>query len=263
MAELMTKIFDPKSISFESMGSHSCLGHINREQIINAIAIAGQNAPQGLDALMVKMRNDRNALDRLVAAIPGWLNTRQLSLPENALTVCFIAVQIATGKPIISQVPKLKSLLKRYSSRGKRCSSNVRKYQALIRRADRAMLTATQHKYEQLKAYIHSLDDAIKREKRALDIWAMQAATESNLCPHCQGTGVLGSTSCQSCQGVGIAIATTNDVYKSLRKLGLVSGQREFTSVHWPLICQCITWLLAEMGECQHIFYDVIGNECS
>ncbi|MDA1382079.1 hypothetical protein PCI56_26895 [Plesiomonas shigelloides subsp. oncorhynchi] len=57
---------------------------------------------------MVKIRNDRNALERLVAAIPAWLNTRKGAIPENAQAACLLAIQIATGKPIPAQLPRLK-----------------------------------------------------------------------------------------------------------------------------------------------------------
>ncbi|KAB7687902.1 hypothetical protein GBN24_13635 [Plesiomonas shigelloides] len=55
MTELMTKIFDPKTVSLETIGGTRGSGRINREQVINAVAMAGQKAPQGFDALMVKI----------------------------------------------------------------------------------------------------------------------------------------------------------------------------------------------------------------
>ncbi|KAB7687382.1 TIGR02642 family protein [Plesiomonas shigelloides] len=261
MTELMTKIFDPKTVSLETIGGTRGSGRINREQVINAVAMAGQKAPQGFDALMVKMRNDRNALERLVAAIPAWLNTRKGAIPENAQVACLLAIQIATGKPIPAQLPRLKTLLKQYSARGKRCASNVRKYQLRLRNAEKEMLTATPSQHERLSRYVESLNEAIRREREGLDSWAFRAAAESNLCPRCKGTGIYGVEPCASCHGVGAAVATSDDVYKSLRKLGLVSGKAQFATQHWPLICQCISWLLAEMEECQRTFMAVMEDE--
>lgn len=260
MTELMTNIFDPRAVMRDpSIPSSRC--RVTREQIINAVAISGQRAPAGFDAVMVKMRNDRNALERLIARIPDWLESRKGELPEKAEAVCLLAIQIATGKPIPAQLPRLKSLIKQYSARGKRCTSNVRKYQVLIRTAEKNMVSAIGREHERLSVQVENLHAAIKREREGLDSWAARAASESNLCPRCKGTGIYGVEQCPPCGGVGVTVATSDDVYKSLRTLGLVSGQREFTQQHWPLICQCISWLLAEMGECQRAFNAVMESE--
>lgn len=255
----MTKVFDPKS-ALSLVGKQSG-GKLTKEQIINAVSMAGQSHPQGFDALMVKIRDDRNALERLIACLPDWLQSVDVRLPASAEAVCMIGIQIATGKPLASQQGRLKTLLKHYSQRGRRAAARVRKFQMLLRKAENDLLGANERETLKLTRYIESMNVAIRRERDGLDKWAAEEAGKTTLCPRCASSGVFNGRQCDDCSGVGSMVATSQDVYRTLRMFGLVSSQRDFVAIHWPLICHCVTWLMAEMSECQREFNAVMREE--
>ena len=188
MLELYMRLFEARSVNFESRGS---IHGIGRDEVLGAAAVATKKHPLGNRVVLAEM-GDQHSLSEL----DSWAATIIPGL-SGAL------VSVVMGRPLPGQLERFVYASPRYD----RARREARVYR---RKADHAEKKGDIDEVARCKLLAKKLTD----EARA---HVIENIMKSGKCPKCRGTGVTErkGQQCPVCNGTGGVIPDMREISKS------------------------------------------------
>ncbi|MFJ5376926.1 TIGR02642 family protein [Pectobacterium sp. CHL-2024] len=249
--EQLIKMHDPRCMSIESLNVGRGRAVISKEQILAAFATTQHRHSIGFDLLMAKYRHDRQAEQRVRAAISNWVNTPNHLMHSDP--ACQLALNMVLERNLPAQIDHIAGLLRRYGTKAAQSRKNTDALRAEIKRLERQRCREKVRHADYISAGIEiaELNDRIGYERKALREWSERQAAQLNVCPRCNGTGKTlrpAIAVCNECGGNGHIAATFEHLRKSLTIIGTVISASE-----WPqyldLVKRCMHWLYIEESQ--------------
>ena len=188
MLELYMRLFEARSVNFESRGS---IHGIGRDEVLGAAAAATKRHPLGNRVILAEM-GDAHSLSKLddwAAAI----------LPELSGTL----VSVVMGRPLPGQLERFWLASPRYD----RARRSARKYHVL---ADHYAKKGDEKEVIKYKAMAKEVTDTARQ--RVID-----DIMTNGKCPKCRGTGVTQrkGEQCPACFGRGGVIPDIKEIHRT------------------------------------------------
>ncbi|WP_226052766.1 TIGR02642 family protein [Dickeya chrysanthemi] len=220
-------------------------GKIGRDQYLGALSTASKHHPVGYDLLMLRYKSDPPAGDRLQVAVKEWVPS-QRNIPDHAVAVCLLAINLAVCRPLPPQLARRASLLRRYGAKAARTKNLI----GILNAEKKRLENKTSSKIAQERAA--TLNNQIALEKASLRQWSEQEAGNSDICPCCKGSGEQAKkpgNQCPECDGAGRLVSTTDDIRKSLSLAGIKIDEARWLANYLPLVNDCLNWLDVEYHQ--------------
>ena len=188
MLELYLKLYEARSVNFESRGS---IHGIGRDEVLGAAAAAAKRHPLGNRVILAEM-GDAHSLSEL----DKWAAT---ILPELSSTL----VSVVMGRPLPGQLERFVYASPRYD----RARREARVYHS---KADHAAKKGDEEEVARCKRLAKKLTD----EARA---HVIENIMTNGKCPKCRGTGVTERKNhqCPACHGRGSVIPDITEINKT------------------------------------------------
>ena len=188
MLELYMRLFEARSVNFESRGSAHGIG---RDEILGAAATATKQHPLGNRIVLAEM-GDAHSLTEL----DSWAST--IIIPGLSDKV----VSVVMGRPLPAQLDKLVYASPLYD----RARRKAREYHVLAEYHDKKGDTAEVARYKKLAK------DITDKEKAKV----IESILTSGKCPKCRGTGVTErkGDQCPVCNGTGGVIPDMREIQR-------------------------------------------------
>ena len=188
MLELYLKLYEARSVNFESRGSIHGFG---RDEVLGAAVAATKRHPLGNRVILAEM-GDAHSLSEL----DKWAAT---ILPELSSTL----VSVVMGRPLPGQLERFVYASPRYD----RARREARVYHS---KADHAAKKGDEEEVSRCKRLAKKLTD----EARA---HVIENIMTNGKCPKCRGTGVTERKNhqCPACHGRGSVIPDISEINKT------------------------------------------------
>ena len=188
MLELYMRLFEARSVNFESRGSVHGIG---RDEVLGAAAVATKAHPVGNLIVLAEM-GDAHSLTEL----DSWASTIIPGLSDKV-------VSVVMGRPLPAQLEKLVYASPRYD----RARRKAREYHVLADHHAKKGDAAGVARYKQLAK------DITDKEKAKV----IESILTSGKCPKCRGTGVTErkNQQCPICNGTGGTLPDVREISKS------------------------------------------------
>ena len=188
MLELYMRLFEARSVNFESHGSVHGIG---RDEVLGAAAAATKRHPLGNRVILAEMgdAHSLSELDRWAATI----------LPELSSTL----VSVVMGRPLPGQLERFWRASPRYD----RARRSAKKYHVI---AEHYAKKGDEEEVIRYKAMAKEVTDTAKQH-------VIDDIMTSGKCPKCRGTGVTQrkGEQCPTCLGGGSVIPDIKEIHRT------------------------------------------------
>ena len=187
MLELYMRLFEARSVNFESRGSVHGIG---LDEVLGAAAVATKKHPLGNRVVLAEMGDQHSIteLDRWAATIIGGLSQK--------------LVAVVMGRPLPTQLDKMVYASPRYDRARRKAKEHHVLAEHYAKKGDEE--EAARHKYLAKKL----TDDAREHVTKGI--------LTSGKCPKCRGTGVTErkGDQCPVCNGTGGVIPDMREIQR-------------------------------------------------
>lgn len=187
MLELYVRLFEARSVNFESRGSVHGIG---RDEVLGAAAVATKKHPLGNRVVLSEMgdQHSLSELDSWAATIIGGLSQK--------------LVAVVMGRPLPTQLDKMVYASPRYDRARRKARVYHEKADHAAKKGDEEEVSRCKHLAKKLtdEARAHVIDNIMTSGK----------------CPKCRGTGITErkGQQCPVCNGTGGVIPDMREIQK-------------------------------------------------